>query len=322
MAIINQSEEPFQAPSAAIADYLRKSISISYLLGLAWFGRGIVIIATVIGLLFGMYSVYRAGPSYMATMRVQPAPSDTSLGNTSGAGSLLAGLTGGGGAAQVPKFIQFTYAMSSLEVARTLIQKYDLLCRVYHGECNPITHQWKPRNSTVYEWLVSATSRLSGLPDPNIGPRDPIDLATYIEHNVVALQLKKTDSVMTVTYAHRNPQFAAQFLSQVVKATNDYVRAQSRETQKRYVEYLTGSAAQTTNVEQRQAIDNLLLQEERQLMMTEVDVPYAAQILDGPTVTPVNRALKTIAIFTAIGMVLGLAIAMSRDLLPHRWRVW
>jgi hypothetical protein len=155
-----------------------------------------------------------------------------------------------------------------------------------------------------------------------VGPRNPIDLATYIEHNVVALQLKKTDSVMTVTYVHRNPQFAAQFLSQVVKATNDYVRTQSRETQKRYVEYLSNSAAQTTNVEQRQAIDNLLLQEERQLMMTEVDVPYAAQILDGPTVIPVNRALKTIAIFTAIGMVLGLAIAMSRDLLPRRWQVW
>ncbi|HVW73764.1 MAG TPA: hypothetical protein VHC39_09000 [Rhizomicrobium sp.] len=322
MAISDELEEPFQAPSAAIADYLRKSISVSYLLGLVWSGRGIVIITTIIGLLYGVYSVYHAGPFYMATMRVQPAASDTSLDNASGAGSLLAGLTGGGGAAQVPKFIQFTYAMSSLEVARALIQKYDLLCRLYHSQCNPITHQWKPRNSTVYDWIVSATSRLSGLPDPNVGPRNPIDLAAYIEHNLVAQQLKKTDSVMTITYINHDPKFAAQFLSQVVQATNDYVRIQSQETQKRYVEYLTASAAQTTNVEQRQAIDNLLLQEERQLMMTEVDVPYAAQILDGPTVTPVNRALKTIAIFTALGIVLGLAVAMSRDLLPRRWRVW
>lgn len=324
MALSNELEEPSQAPSAAIADYLRKSISVSYLLRLAWSGRGIVVITTVIGLLYGVYSVYHAGPSYMATIKIQPAASDTGLGNTSGsgAGGLLAGLTGGSGAAQVPKFIQFTYAMSSLEVARALIQKYDLLCRIYHSQCDPITHQWKPRNSTVYDWLVSATSRLGGLPDPNVGPRGPIDLATYIDHNIVAVQLKKTDSVMTLTYVDSNPQFAAQFLSQVVKAANDYVRAQSRETQKRYVEYLTSSAAQTTNVEQRQAIDNLLLQEERQLMMTEVDVPYAAQILDGPTITPVNRALKTIAMFTAIGMLLGFAIAMSRDLLPRRWQVW
>jgi hypothetical protein len=323
MAISSEVETPLQPPSAVIADYLRKSISISYLMGLIWSGRGIVVIATVIGLLFGVYTVYHAGPSYMATIRVQPAASDTSLGSTSGTGGgLLASLTGGGGAAQVPKFIQFTYAMSSLEVSRTLIQKYDLLCRVYHGDCDAITHQWKPRHSTVHDWIVSFSSRLSGLPDPNVGPRSPIDLATYIGDTITVVQLKKTDAVIALSYTNRNPQFAAQFLSQVVKATNDYVRAQSRETQKRYVDYLSGSAGETTNVEQRQAIDNLLLQEERQLMMTEVDVPYAAQILDGPTVTPVNHALRTIAICTAIGLILGAAVAMSRDMLPRRWRMW
>lgn len=321
MAISNEVEAPFQPPTTVVADYLRKSISISYLLGLAWSGRGIIIIATLIGVLYGVYAVYSAGPSYMATIRVTPAASDTSLGSTSGAGGLLAGLTGGSGAAQVPKFIQFTYALSSIDVARALNQKYDLLCRVYHNECDPITHQWQPR-SGVHEWIVSATSRLSGLPDPNVGPRSLLDLARYIAFNVVVNQPKKNDSLIELTYINRKPQFAAQFLSQVVKTTNEYIRTQSHETQKRYVEYLSGSAAQTTNVEQRQAIDTLLLQEERQLMMTEVDVPYAAQILDGPTVTPVNHALKTIAIYTILGLVLGMAIAMSRDMLPRRWRVW
>lgn len=321
MAISNEVETPFQPPSAVIADYLRKSISISYLLGLVWSGRGIVVITTIIGLLYGAYTVYAAGPSYMAVMRVSPASSDASLGSSSGAGGLLAGLTGGGGAAQVPKFIQFTYALGSVEVAQALDQKYDLLCRIYRGECDPKTHKWKPRTG-LQEWILSATSRLSGLPDPNIGPRSAVDLAKYISFQVAVDQPKKTDSVIFLTYANRNPQFAAQLLSQVVQATNNYIRAQSRETQKRYVNYLSESAAQTANVEQRQAIDTLLLQEERQLMMTEVDVPYAAQVLDGPTVTPVNHALKTIAIFTAIGLALGVAIAMSRDMFPRRWRVW
>lgn len=321
MAISDEIEAPFEPPSAVIADYLRKSISISYLLGLVWSGRGIIIITAVIGLLYGVYSVYHAGPAYAATMRVSPAPSDTGLGSTSGAGGLLAGLTGGSGALQVPKFIQFTYALSSVEVAQSLDQRYDLLCRVYRGECDPKTHQWKPR-SGLREWVASVTSRLSGLPDPNVGPRAPIDLANYIADQVIVEQPKKTDSVTLLTYTNRNPQFAAQFLSQVVKATNDYVRAQNRETQKHYVEYLSASAAQMTNVEQRQAIDTLLLQEERQLMMTEVDVPYAAQVLDGPTVSPVNHALKTIAVFTGIGLILGIAIAMCRDILPRRWHVW
>lgn len=321
MTIGNEIKSPLPAPTAIAADYLSKSISISYLLKLIWSGRGIVAIAAAIGLLYGVYTVYAAGPSYTATIRVSPAPGSEGLNSSSGAGGLLASLTGESGATQVPKFIQFTYALGSIEVAEILDKKYGLLCRVYHADCDVRTHQWRTRTG-LQEWIVGTTSRLSGLPDPNVGPRPISDLARYVTNSVVVEQLKKTDSVLTISYVQHNPQFASQFLSELTKTTNDYIRTQNRHTQEQYVAYLTHSAAQTTNVEQRQAIDNLLLQEERQLMMTEVDVPYAAQILDGPTVTPVNHVLKTIAIYIAIGLALGIAVAMSRDLLPRRLRVW
>lgn len=319
---VMRAENDLEAPSAVIENYLRKTVSISYLFGLAWAGRLIIIACAILGSLYGIYTVYAAGPYYTAMMRISPASSDTSAGSLGEAGGLLAGLTGGGsGAAQVPKYIQFIYALSSIEVARILDQKYDLLCRVYKSECHLMTHHWEPRTG-LKEWVESMTARLSGLPDPNVGPRSAADLARYVAFNVTVEQTKKTDSVNTLTFTHSDPKFAATFLSLVVKATNDYIRTQSRETQKRYVEYLSASAAKVANVEQRQAIDTLLLQEERQLMMTEVDVPYAANILDGPTVTPVNKVLKTIALYTAMGLVLGLAVAMSRDLLPRKLRKW
>jgi len=318
---VTQAEHDLDAPSAVIANYLKKTISVSYLAGLAWAGRLIVVACGVLGFLCGVYAAYAAGPSYMATIRISPASGDANLSDMTGAGGLLAGLTSGTGATQVPKFIQFTYALNSVEVARMLDQKYDLLCRVYRGDCDPITHKWEARNG-IREWVISAASRLSGLPDPNVGPRSVVDLAKYIEAQVTVSQIKKTDSVNLLTFVNRNPQFAAQFLSQLVKTTNDYIRTQNRETQKRYVDYLSASAAKTTNVEQRQAIDTLLLQEERQLMMTEVDIPYAAQILDGPTVTPASHALRMIALYTLIGLFVGIMISICRDLLPHKWRVW
>ncbi|HKY18590.1 MAG TPA: hypothetical protein VJL82_06625 [Rhizomicrobium sp.] len=316
-----KAKEEFDAPTTVIADYLRKTISISYLMGLVWAGRLIVAAAAALGFFYGIYAVYHAGPSYTATMRVSPAASDSSLGEAAGMGGLLAGLNGGTGATQVPRFIQFTYALGSVEVAQALDRKYDLLCRIYSGDCDPVTHRWKTRTG-LKEWLTGLAARLSGLPDPNVGPRTAIDLASYIASQVIVTQLKKTDSVIALTYVNRNPDFAARFLSEVVETTDDYVRTQSRETQRRYVEYLSKSAAKATNVEQRQAIDAVLLQEERQLMMTEVDVPYAARILDGPTVTPVNNALKKIATCAILGLFLGLLVALSRDFLPRKWRIW
>ena len=39
---VSQAEHDLEAPSAVIASYLRKTISVSYLAGLAWAGRLIV----------------------------------------------------------------------------------------------------------------------------------------------------------------------------------------------------------------------------------------------------------------------------------------
>jgi hypothetical protein len=321
---VNHEDEPtsLRKPAAVVADYLRGSISVSHLLDLAWTGRLFIVATTIIGLLYGVYTVHENGPSFLASMRIAPADGDSSFGDAggaSGASGLLAGLTGGGGTAALPKFTQFLMAMGTEGVAEDLDRKYDLLCRIYRRDCDQVTHRWKERTG-IQEWFNGMLARLAGLPDPN-GPRTIMDLAHYVGASI-STDLNKTNSMVTIEYVNREPVFAAQFLTAVAKASNDYVRAQSRETQKRYVEYLTDSAAKTTNVEQRTAIDTLLLQEERQLMMTEVDAPYAAKYLEQPVVTPVNDALKTIAIRGVVGLVVGIFLALSRNLIPRKWRLW
>jgi hypothetical protein len=321
MALSQEQVDAYPVPSSAIADYLKKSISVSYLMDRVWTGRLIVIVATVSGLLYGMYTIYSDGPLFSASMSVSPADSDSigDIGNGSNGGTagLLAGLAGTTNTMALPKFTQFISAKGSVGVARELIKRHDLLCRIYKGECDPATHQWRERTG-IRAFFGGLLANLGGLPDPN-GPRNEIDLAQYIGGAVTA-ETNKNNSLVTLTYQNRRPDFAAQVLSAVVSTTNDYIRTQNREIQKRYVEYLSRSAATATNVEQRQAIDNLLLQQERQFMMTEVDVPYAAKILDGPTVVPVNKVLKTLAIYTVLGFALGAALAILRDMLPARWR--
>jgi hypothetical protein len=268
-------------------------------------------------LLYGVYTVHATGPIYVARIRVSPAEaSDSGMGNLSGATGLLAGLGGGSGTVAVPKFVQFLAAIGSVEVAEDLDHKYDLLCQIYKGQCDPSTHQWKER-SGMREWFAAQLNKLQGLPDPN-GARTYIDLADYFS-NSITVETNKTNSMVTLTYTNRKPELAARYLSLVVKNANDFIRTQNHETQKQYVEYLSQSAAKTANVEQRQAIDTLLLQEERQLMMTEVDIPYAAKILDGPVVLPVSIATKTLAIYTFAGVLVGLLLATIWSFLRREW---
>lgn len=315
MRIDEEELAPSRPPTEVIANYLRDSISLSTIAAEIWAGKWIIAAAIVIGLLWGGYTVHQSGASYTATMQISPAETDNS-GALAGATSLFAGL-GGGGAMVVPKFTQFLAAIGSVGVAKMLDERHGMLCRVYRGDCDQVTHQWKERTG-FWESIAAAQAWLGGLPDPN-GPRTLSDLAAYTGA-VVSVTQNKSNSLVVLSYTHSNPKFAVFFLSSVVKATNDYIRTQNREIQRRYVDNITQSISRNTNVQQREALDQLLLQEERQLMLAEVDVPYAASILDGPNVLPVNPVKRTLLIYGFIAMLIGIAIALLRKRLPRGWR--
>ena len=318
--ITDEAETISRPPTAVIAEYLRHSISITYLLGQIWSGRWLALAGFLIGLGYGSYTVWVNPAQYVATMRVSPAESDIGGATAGGGGAgLLADLTGSMGTMKVPKFTQFTLSLSSTGVADLLIKRHDMLCRVYKGECDAATHTWRARTGWR-ESISSFLAWLGHLPDPNAGRTD-IDLANYIRDSV-RLDQPKQSAIATLTFVNRDPKFAADFISKVTQATDDYIKQQSREIQRRYVDYLTASAARTLNVEQRTAIDALLLQNERQLMLTEVNVPYAAQIMDGPTVVPIYGASRTLAVAAFIGLIIGAMIAACRDLVPRGWRFW
>ena len=315
-------EAQSRAPTAVIREYLRNSISIADVTAQIWSGRLIVVAALVFGLFYGLYQAHRAGPLYMASVEVLPADSDgggSGGGSSGGAIGLLSSLAGGGGGGAVSKFVQFQFAVGSVGVAQMLDTKYDMVCVLYRGRCDRKTHTWRPR--TGFDAAVAAfLARVAGLPDPN-GPNTVVDLAHY-NFSGIALTKDKTSGLVTLSYYNSDPKFAADYLLKILDTTNNYVREQDRATARNMVDYVAHRVATNTNVEQRAALDSLLLQQERRLMMTEVNAPYAATILDGPIVTPVNNVLKTILLNGFLFMLLGMTIAVFRNLVPVRWRLW
>ena len=309
-----------RAPTAVIREFLRNSISIAEVVGRIWSGRLIVVVALVLGLLNGLYQAHRAGPLYIASLEILPAESDGGGGGGGGGGALgmLAGLAGGGGGS-VSKFTQYQFALGSVGVAQMLDKKYDMVCYMYRAFCDLKTHVWRPRTG-VEATFDAFMARVAGLPNPN-GAYTVADLARY-NFTAIGATRDKTSGLVTLSYYNRDPKFAADYLLKVFETTNNYVREQDRATARTMVDYVAHRVATNTNVEQRSALDSLLLQQERRLMMTEVNAPYAATILDGPTVTPLNDVLKTVLMNGFLFMLLGLGIAIFRNLVPVRCRFW
>ena len=80
--------------------------------------------------------------------------------------------------------------------------------------------------------------------------------------------------------------------------------------------------ATNTNVEQRQALDSLLLQQERKLMMTEVDSPYACDHPGWPHRDAGEQCAQDHAAERLCFHAVRVAIVVFRNPVPERFRFW
>ena len=125
----------------------------------------------------------------------------------------------------------------------------------------------------------------------------------------------------------RDPKFAVLYLNVVVQATNDFIREKDRSSIEPYVDYLHQKLATSNlNLAQHDALSGLLVDQERRLMLSSVDVPYAASIQDGPNITMSNKAVRMLAVYVVLGLILGLAVGWVRNFRtkgqPARSQTW
>lgn len=318
MTVDYDGEQAAPAPaSAVIAGFLRRSFSIAEIFKRALRGWLFGAIGLVLGLVFGIYSVWITPPSYVVTIGLLPVDStggDINIGgDTGGALGALAGLIGIGGG-PVPKFTRFVASLYSSGVAKIMDRDHDMVCLTF-GACDPKTHTWR-KGTGFNAWMARVQASIAHLPDPD-SPRTAVDLANYTENNVT-LTSDRTTHVLTLTMESRDPKSAVVFLRNLVQSTNDYIKQEDRGNIQPYVDYINRKLATNLNVAQHDALSSLLLEQERRLMLTSVNVPYAASIQDGPNVSTSNSALRMLAVDGFLGMILGLGLGVFRSMRSRR----
>ncbi len=288
--------------SAVIATFLRRSFSIADALKGALRGWLFGLIGMVLGAIFGVYSIWSTPPTYTVSIGLLPTEGsgDVSVGDSGGALSALAGLVGMGGGS-VPKFTRFVTSLTATSVAKIMDQKYDMVCLTFG--CDRKTHTWR-KGTGLRADFNRTMAQIAHLPDPD-SPRTPLDLANYTAGNVT-ITPDRTTHILTLSMDAKDPKAAVRYLNVLVWATNDFIREKDRSTILPYVDYLHQKLATSNlNLAQHDAFSSLLVDEERRLMLSSVDVPYAASIQDGPNVAMSNKAVRMLAVDVMLGLVLG-----------------
>tara|TARA_R110002167_G_scaffold45545_7_gene136845 strand:- start:1305 stop:2315 length:1011 start_codon:yes stop_codon:yes gene_type:complete len=277
---------------------------------------------------FGFYEGYKDTkafqPKYIASMVLEPNSdgggfsfgSSAPVAGVGGvAASLSAAFGGGGGNASNALFERLKLAMSSLELARRLDQKYQMLRTIYASQWDAEANDWKV--PVEEEPTFMQRFRRSLHQDQSMRPS--LEALSRFVNGTITFEEVGLTGFWRVKVANNDKERAMELLNQIYWTADELLRDQDRVKIHRKIEYLESRISQTATVDFRRALIAALVKEEHSAHLLEGGLPYAADVVQEAFVSDMRTSpilIKTLGVPTiagaAIGMFIVLLIAVFR----------
>jgi uncharacterized protein involved in exopolysaccharide biosynthesis len=256
-----------------------------------WRYRYLVGIIVILAVAAALIMAFVTTPTYRAEVVVVPTATDSqmsggSLGSLSGLQGLasIAGINLGGMSGAVA---DAEAVLHSHRLDEEFIRRYNLLSTLLPSKKSPATM-----------WFAVKRFR----------------------ETVVTIKSDKKDGTTTVSMKWTDPRVAAQWANEFVAMANELLRNRALRESSRNIEYLRKQLANTQVVALQDAMNNLIEEQSKQLMLANVRVDYAFTI-DDPAVPPGLREWpnRKVILITggALGVVLGVLAALTLNALRN-----
>jgi uncharacterized protein involved in exopolysaccharide biosynthesis len=127
------------------------------------------------------------------------------------------------------------------------------------------------------------------------------------KESVLTIRKDTRKGVTTVGVDWTDPRIAARWANGLVTLANELVRTRAIDDATRNIAYLNQQLAQTSAVELRQALYDIVKTETKTLMLANGRQDYAFEIVD-PAVAPERKARPHRAVITLVGLALGFSL--------------
>ena len=267
-----------------------------------------IALTTVACMLFSILLCAIVSHSYTVELLVKPIDQSISndSGNSSTMSSTLSALSSlsGQGTAGPTDYQRDQQLISSAPVAEILSKDPEIMHRVFSSFWDADAKQWKPAGPKYYlfGWLYA----LAGLPAWQVP--NAYDLSTYIGSHVT-INAALTSDVLSLSYETPNPEFGVKFLSAIHNATDSILRVEANKQAVLVRSYLENALGTTQIESSRDALIQLLMQQEQKIILTQNGVSYAAQAIGNPTYSQIATSPKPIR-FLLVGILAGFILGI------------
>lgn len=263
-----------------------------------------------LGLIISFVALHTVDGKYEATLHLAPGPSlgAPSLGakvNGVAAMGLLSNL-GFGADDGLSLYDRYELSLTSHGLSKILMADERLLKGIFPQYWDSEKNTWGRPTGPV-QMLKRTIKRLLRFP---LHDQPNTDLVQAIIRDGVKVQADFTTDTLVLTFRHKDPEFALYLIQKLHTSADSMLRDIDRSQVASRILYLEEKLTTTQLNENKQILTEMLLQEQRNLMLIAVEEDYSVDLLDGPTVSS-SPITPQAPIFLLVGLVLSTILAIA-----------
>lgn len=283
---------------------LGDEIDIKSLLKIIRNGKRLIILSTSLFSIIAVIYSLTLSNIYQSTALLSPvgeqSSSSSSLDNIGGLASLagisISSQSGGNSGKAITKITTLSFF------------KENILPNIFLPDLMAVSTWDEESNSFIYNDSYSVqTGKWNKIPHPQKSHKVFLD-------NLQIYQNDKT-KFLTISYKHKSPHIAKEWVDLVVNQINDSFRAKDKLEAQAAINFLNTQMALTSYTEIKQVVAQVLKQKMQQLTLIEANEFYVFSYLDQPAVPreKIEPKRSSICILGAIfGFLLGVLIVLVR----------
>lgn len=184
----------------------------------------------------------------------------------------------GGGEEQMSDFSRYLALLTAVPVAERLRAKPGLMQQLFPTAWDQVAGEWRPP-SGVAAVAARLARRLAGY--PAWAPPDAVELSRLLKRELV---IDRVDDgpVRRITFRHQDRAFALALLRDLHAAVEAHLRAEAERRIRAEMRFVHGKMSVSGSLDTQRALSSLAAEQERALLMLEVELPYAADMLEAP----------------------------------------
>ena len=263
---------------------MRDVIDVHAIAQAIWRQRRIFFAVPAALLVLAIVYLHLAPYKYTVTYEVTPVSQDVKTGvKNLGALAAAAGMSlQGASAGDVDPFELYLQGLYTRDTAALVAKDQDLMRKMFPNDWDADTKSWRDPHPYLHA-VTGLIKALLGFHGSSWHAPDGARLENYIKDNVT-ISRDLRNPVVTIQMYHEHPDIAIAFLNRLHETEDGTLRQRTLERTGKYIEYLDSELNKVTLEDYRQALVDLLTdQEKRRMFASSSSVSYAAQPFQEPT---------------------------------------